>query len=63
MFQIADGHCDFLYGAANEGYDLDAPKKRQNVTAAHLLDGGVRLQLLPGSICRSISRLYSSAWP
>lgn len=54
MFQIADGHCDFLYGAANEGYNLDAPKKRQNITAAHLLDGGVRLQFFAAWIDMSL---------
>ena len=44
MFPVADGHCDFLYGAVNGGYDLDAPAARQSISAAGLHEGGVALQ-------------------
>ena len=44
MFPVADGHCDFLYGAVNGGYDLDAPAARQSISAAGLREGGVALQ-------------------
>lgn len=42
---FADGHCDFLYGLVNEGYDLDSPKGMQSVALPRLKAGGVRLQL------------------
>lgn len=42
---FADGHCDFLYGMANDGYDLKRPKPRQSVTLAGLKAGNVKLQL------------------
>lgn len=44
MIPIADGHCDFLFGMANDGYDFCAPKPRQNIAAARLREGNVRLQ-------------------
>ena len=41
---FSDGHCDFLYGMVNSGYDLKAPAPRQSVTLRGLISGGVRLQ-------------------
>lgn len=42
---FADGHCDFLYGAVNDGYDLFDPTGRQSVSFSRLKAGGVKLQL------------------
>lgn len=41
---FADGHCDFLYGMANEGYDINSPVGRQSVSLERLKAGGVKLQ-------------------
>ena len=42
---FADGHCDFLYGMANSGYDLTSPAERQSVSFERMKSGGVKLQL------------------
>ncbi len=42
---FADGHCDFLYGMVNDGYDLKYPVGRQSVSLGRLKAGGVKLQL------------------
>jgi len=44
MFPVADGHCDYLYGAVQSGYDLKNPKREQAVRLDDLLRGGVALQ-------------------
>lgn len=44
MFPIADGHCDFLYGAVQSGYDLKHPKRDQSMRINEMLKGGVALQ-------------------
>ncbi len=44
MIPVADGHCDFLYGMVEYGYDLNEPKKGQSIILKDMLDGGVRLQ-------------------
>ncbi len=44
MFPVADGHCDFLYGAVQSGYDLRNPKREQAIRLNDLLTGGVALQ-------------------
>ena len=41
---FADGHCDFLYGMVNEGYDILSPVGRQSVSLERLRKGNVRLQ-------------------
>ena len=41
---FADGHCDFLYGMVNDGYDLRSPRGRQSVSLEALKKGGVKLQ-------------------
>ncbi len=41
---FADGHCDFLYGMVNEGYDIASPNGRQSVSIDRLKQGGVKLQ-------------------
>lgn len=41
---IADGHCDYLYGAVQSGYDLYKPKRGQAVILDDMLAGGVKLQ-------------------
>lgn len=42
---FADGHCDFLYGMVNDGYDIASPFGRQSVSLARMKRGGVKLQL------------------
>ena len=42
---FADGHCDFLYGMVNSGYDMNAPVGNQSVSFERLKRGGVKLQL------------------
>ncbi len=42
---FADGHCDFLYGMVNDGYDLRSPVGRQSVSLARMKAGNVKLQL------------------
>jgi len=44
MFPVADGHCDFLYGAVQSGYQLRLPKRDQTIHLDGLLSGGVALQ-------------------
>ena len=44
MFPVADGHCDYLYGAVQSGYDLIRPKREQAIRLDDLLQGGVALQ-------------------
>jgi membrane dipeptidase len=44
MFPVSDGHCDFLYGAVQSGYDLKNPKRDQSTKLDDLLSGGVALQ-------------------
>lgn len=44
MFPVADGHCDFLYGAVQSGYELKHPKRDQSIHLDGLLRGGVALQ-------------------
>ena len=43
-FPVADGHCDYLYGAVQYGYDLKKPKRDQSIALAPLLSGHVGLQ-------------------
>jgi membrane dipeptidase len=44
MFPVADGHCDYLYGAVQSGYDLKTPKREQAIRLDDLMRGGVALQ-------------------
>ena len=44
MFPVADGHCDYLYGAVQSGYDLKKPKRDQAIRLDDLLAGGVAMQ-------------------
>ena len=41
---FADGHCDFLYGMVNDGYDILKPRGRQSVSLERMIRGGVKLQ-------------------
>ena len=43
-FPIADGHCDFLYGAMEHGYDMGSQRGEQVTTLKHLHGGNVALQ-------------------
>lgn len=43
-FPVADGHCDFLYGLVQYGYDLHQPKVEQTIRLADMQAGGVGLQ-------------------
>ena len=40
MFPVADGHCDYLYGAVQTGYDLRKPKRDQAIRLDDMLTGG-----------------------
>ena len=44
MFPVADGHCDYLYGAVQSGYDLKKPKREQAIRLDEMMRGGVALQ-------------------
>lgn len=44
MFAVADGHCDYLYGAVQYGYDMDKPKRDQSIKLRDMRQGGVALQ-------------------
>ena len=44
MFPVADGHCDYLYGAVQTGYDLKKPKREQAIRLDDMLTGGVAVQ-------------------
>ena len=44
MFAVADGHCDYLYGAVQYGYDMVRPKRDQSIKLSDLRAGGVALQ-------------------
>ncbi len=44
MFPVADGHCDYLYGAVQSGFDLKKPKRTQTIRLDDLMQGGVALQ-------------------
>ena len=45
MTPVADGHCDFLYGVVNHGYDFERPHHaQQNIALDRLLQGNVGLQ-------------------
>jgi len=43
-FPVADGHCDFLYGMVQYGYDLKDPKQEQTIRLLDMQQGGVGLQ-------------------
>lgn len=55
MFPVADGHCDFLYGAVQSGYDLASPKRDQKIRLDDLLQGGVSLQFFACWIDNSLT--------
>lgn len=57
---FADGHCDFLYGAVNYGYDLKSPSGRQSVSLSRLEAGNVKLQLFAAWIDVKHRRGYLS---
>lgn len=44
MFPVADGHCDYLYGAVQYGYDMDKPARDQSIKLRDMVAGGVALQ-------------------
>ena len=44
QFPVADGHCDFLYGMAQYGYELASPKPGQTVRLSDLRAGVVAIQ-------------------
>ena len=55
-----DGHTDYLYGAVNRGYDLDAPVSGQSVSLGRLKLGGVKLQLFAAWMDIDLKRSYLS---
>ncbi|MBO4847762.1 MAG: membrane dipeptidase [Clostridia bacterium] len=57
---FADGHCDFLYGMVNDGYDIARPEGRQSVSLERLKSGGVKLQLFAAWIDVRHKRPYLS---
>ncbi|MDO4564534.1 MAG: dipeptidase [Clostridia bacterium] len=44
VFPIADGHCDFLYGAMQYGYDIRTLKRDQTIHLPYMEGGNVALQ-------------------
>lgn len=45
MIPVADGHCDFLYGVVNHGYDFERPHlSQQNIARDRLKQGNVKMQ-------------------
>lgn len=44
-FPVADGHCDFLFGAMARGYDIRTLQSEQTMHLAHMQAGNVRLQV------------------
>lgn len=57
---FADGHCDFLYGMVNDGYDLRSPRGRQSVSLEKLVKGNVKLQFFAAWIDIKHRRGYLS---
>ncbi len=53
---FADGHCDFLYGMVNWGYDMNRPAKRQAVGLEALKAGNVKLQTFAAWIDVTLKR-------
>ena len=45
-FYAADAHCDYLFGAMEYGWTIDAQKRNQTITLENLTKGGVALQFL-----------------
>lgn len=46
MIPIADGHCDYLYGAVQYGYDMRQRKRDQAIALDDMQKGGVAIQFL-----------------
>ncbi|MBQ6426579.1 MAG: dipeptidase [Clostridia bacterium] len=44
LFPVADGHCDYLYGQINSGYDLRRPVSGQAIRLKDMKEGNVKLQ-------------------
>lgn len=44
-FPVADGHCDFLFGAMEYGYDIRSLRRDQVIHLPHMQAGNVRLQV------------------
>ncbi len=44
IFPVADAHCDFLYGMAYGGFDMNRCAQRQTTCLEHLEKGNVKLQ-------------------
>lgn len=55
---FADGHCDFLYGMVNEGYDIAKPVAGQSVALDRLKAGGVKIQFFAAWIDVKHRRSY-----
>ena len=43
-FPVADGHCDYLYGVVQRGYEMRQPKREQTVVLDDLFAGGTAIQ-------------------
>ncbi|MBO6061741.1 MAG: membrane dipeptidase [Clostridia bacterium] len=57
---FSDGHCDFLYGVVNSGYDILRPAQRQSVSLDRLVKGGVKLQLFAAWMDIDLKRSFLS---
>jgi membrane dipeptidase len=44
MFPVADGHCDYLFGAVQSGFNFKQPKRTQTIRLDDMMQGGVALQ-------------------
>lgn len=43
-FSVADAHCDYLYYAVNDGWNIEKPSGAQAVCLPYMLNGGYALQ-------------------
>lgn len=58
LLPVADGHCDFLYGMYQHGYDLHTLTGGQTIHLPYLQQGGVKLQLFAAWIDRELKTPY-----
>jgi len=57
---FSDGHCDYLYGVVNRGYNFTRPIPGQAVSLERLKKGGVKLQVFAAWMDIDLKRSYLS---
>ncbi len=55
---IADGHCDFLYGMVNYGFDIECANAAQTIALPYLKQGNVKLQTFAAWVDKGIKIPY-----